>query len=406
MPISNATPSNVDGFSRYFAERFNEPDIIGTTTGFLSVFSRRSPVIRTDANVVDIDITRGNEKTSVYIPRGVVGEYLFRSNTGKGKYTNLQRTFPLAEDEWDLTVEQVETRMAGENPYAMRSRFERMRDRAADAYSSMVARMVRLWERTAATVVLTGKQPTILGTSDDNLIIDYLRNSSLTHDYATGKWSTADVDVIGDIDTRIDTLNAIGHVAGQAGGDYVIVMGATTLKGFFGNNTVVAAGDSRRIITIEKNPNMVVPSQISDMIAGGMTYIAFLSTTKGRRVHILYYDAYYDTDAGVSTPYMTADSYVIMPISFRADRYFGPPDTLPMTSIDNAYLRETFGITPGSPVMPMNLKAKAGVVFPQAFYTDAYPGNGRKSAVLRVQSAPIFAPTQTDAFFVGTSVAV
>ena len=400
-----ATPSSVDGFSRYFAKAFKEPEIIGIVTSAIALFSRRKPVIKTDANVIDIDIIRGNEKTAAFIPRGTVGEYLKNKNIDTGKYTNFSRLFPLSEEEFDIGVEQTENRMADESPYSGKLRRERMRDKAIEAYHEMIRRTVRLWERAAWSSLLTGTQPTILGTVDPNLILDYKRDSTLIETYgAPAQYTTAGVDPIADIDSKIDLLVKKGKVGGQSGGHYVTIMGNDVINGFFGNAAVIAAGDNRRILSVVKNPQLTAPAGVSDLIAGGMNYIAQLSTNKGRTVHIMVYDAYYDTDALANIPYMPDKSMLIMPMVFRADRYFGPGDTLPMNSLDKTYLRETFGITASTPIGELNIKAAAGVIVPQAFYVDAYPGAARKNAVLRLQSAPIFATTQTDALFTGNDV--
>lgn len=400
MP-TNVTPSSVDGFSRYFANAFNENEIISVYTAFLAIFSRRRPIIRTDADVVDIDIIRGNEKTAKFILRGTVGEYLKEKAVGTGKYSNFSRKFPLSEETTNMTVEQISDRMAGENPYEARTRLERMRDKSIDAYHAMVGRTIRAWEIAAAQSALTATQPTILGNSDPNYLLDYERNADLIETIlAAEQFDNAAVDPLAVIDLKIDKLKQIGKV----GGEFTIVMGADTIIGFFGNAKIQAAGDNRRLVTVTKNPDLTAPQPIMDMIAGGMTYIAVASTNKGRKIHILTYDAWYDTDAGVSTPYMPDKSMLIMPMVFRADRYFGPGDTLPMTSLDTTYLRETFGIRPNSPFRGVSMKAAPGVIVPQAFYTDAFPGDARKNAVLRLQTAPIFATTQTDALYTGNSV--
>lgn len=400
-----ATPSSVDGFSRYFAKAFKENEIIGITTAFLSLFSRRRPIVKTDANVVDIDIIRGNEKTAAFIPRGTVGEYLKEKNVVNGKYTNFSRLFPLSEEEYDIGVEQSENRMADESPYSGRTRRERTRDMAIDGYHEMVRRTIRLWERTAAQSALTGTQSTILGTADTNLILDYKRDAALIETYGAPKqYTTAGVDPIADFDVVIDHLVTKGKVGGQSGGNYVIVMGNDVINGFFGNAKVIAAGDNRRILSVRKDPQLVAPKGVNDLIAGGMNYIAQVSTNMGRTVHIMVYDAYYDTEAVANNPYMPAKSMLVFPMTFRADRYFGPGDTLPLTSLDKTYMRETFGITPSSMIPASNIKAAAGVIVPEAFYVDAYPGAARKNAVLRLQSAPIFATTQTDALFTGNDV--
>lgn len=398
---SNTSPSNVDGFSRYFANAFNENEIISVFTGFLAIFSRRRPIIKTDANVVDIDIVRGNEKHAKFIVRGTVGEYLKENALGVGKYTNFSRKFPLSEETTNMSVEDIEDRMAGESPYSGRSRRERMRDKSIDSYHLMVSRTIRAWEIAAAQAALTGTQPTILGNSDPDYLLDYKRNTDLIETFLLAdQFDNVGTDPLAVIDARIDKLKQIGKVSGE----FTVVMGADTIIGFFGNAIIQAAGDSRRLVTVTKNPDLTAPKPIMDLIAGGMTYIAVASTNKGRKIHILTYDAWYDNDAGASTPYMPDKSMLIMPMVFRADRYFGPGDTLPMTTEDMSYLSQTFGINGRSAFPAVKMKAAPGVVVPQAFYADAFPGAARKNAVLRLQTAPIFATTQTDALFTGNAV--
>jgi len=400
------TPSNVDGFSRYFAEFFDENNIIGVVTGFLSFFSWGRPIIKTDAEVADIDIIRGNEKTAKFIIRGTVGEYLNNNGIAKGNYSSISRKSPLSAETMPISAVDISDRMAGENPYAMKSRLERMRDMSIDGYHRMLERTIRLHELAAASSILEGVQPAILGTTDPNYQLDFLRDPDLIVTYAAGdRWDVDTNDPIADIDSKITLLIQKGKVAGQSmGGNYVMVMGEDTIAGFFANPFVQTAGNSRRIVTVEKNPEMRAPAELSRAIMGGMTYVGKVATNMGRTVHILSYSAYYDTDAGVSTPYMPTDQFVMMPIKVRTDRYFGPPDTLPMTSLDMQYLRETFGITPRTQIPPMKLNAAPGVIDPSFFYTDAYPGGSRKNAILRVQSAPIYATTQTDAFITGKTV--
>ena len=401
-----STPSSVDGFSRYWARYFNENEVIGVVTGFLAMFSRRRPVIRTDANSVDIDIVRGNERTAQLIMRGTVGEYLSNNGVSVGKYTNYSRRFPLSEDVYDLTQEQIGNRMAGENPFEERMRLERMRDTGQMAYYRMVERTIRLWERTAAQSALTGTQPSILGTSDANLILDYDRNPDLIETFLLGEqFDNAAVNPLDVIDSKINKLIQIGRTGRQSmGGQYVVLMGIEAIAGFFNNENVKEAGDNRRIMTVEKNPELTAPSQIRDTIAGGMSYIAKGYTSQGKIIHIMTYDSIYDDENDDPQYYMPTKSMLITPLTFRTDRYFGPPDTLPLTSLDRTWMRETFGITPNSQIPARKMAANPGIIVPEAFYVDAYAGGARKNATLRLQSAPIFATTQTDALFTGNSV--
>lgn len=406
MSTTFSTPSAVDGFSRYFARGFDETQIIAVTSVFLAMFSRRRPIIRTDAEVVDIDIRRGNEKAGKFIVRGTVGEYLANKATGTGKYSSFTRKFPLSEETFNLTEEQLSDRMHDENPYENMSRLERQRALARDAYHQMMQKTIRAWEIAASYSALTGTQPSILSDpTNPDFLLDYNRNSDLIETFLAGEqFDNAAVDPLQVIDDKIQKLINIGKVSGQAGGQYIALMGVEAINGLLTNPLIEGQGDNRRLYTIEKNPGMLPPTQISDMIAGGAAYIAKAVTNRGRTVHFLTYDAIYEDDAGDPQFYMTSKSMLLTPITFRADRYFGPPDTLPMTSIDRTYLRETFGLTPQTPLKASAMKAAPGVIVPQACYTDAFPGAARKNAVLRVQSAPIFATTQTDALFTGNSV--
>ena len=319
--MAYTTPSNVDGFSRYFAQSFDENNIIGVVTAFISMFSLRKPVIKTDSTIVDIDIIRGNERTAAFIPRGTVGEYLKNNETEGGKFTNFSRQFPLSEEIFSIQSETLGNRMAGENPYEQKTRLMRMRDKARDAYQAMMMKTIRAWEIAAASSALTGTQPAILGTTDPNYIIDYNRDSSLIVDYAAGaRWTVDTVDPIADLDAKITLLIQKGKVSGQSGGKYVCTMGDDVIDGFWANPLVQAAGENRRIMRVESNPEMTPPKEISHLINGGMTYVGKIVTNKGRTIYILTYSAYYDNTAGASTPYMPATSYLLTPIKFRADR--------------------------------------------------------------------------------------
>ena len=83
----------------------------------------------------------------------------------------------------------------------------------------------------------------------------------------------------------------------------------------------------------------------------------------------------------------------------RFDRYFGPSEVLPQSSQQEAWMEEMFGF--GSiGQLPPNVTNVDAIVSPAMFYFDAYPSNNNKQVTARMQAAPIFATTQTDAVVV------
>jgi hypothetical protein len=116
-----------------------------------------------------------------------------------------------------------------------------------------------------------------------------------------------------------------------------------------------------------------------------------------------YIDVITDT-AGDTQHLMPLDSVFMAYYGARCDRYFGPPERLPIVSSDVAWYQEMFGMNNiQGAMMPMNINGSA-IVTPQMFYCDAYPSGDKKKVTIRTQSAPIFATTQTDAFITFTDV--
>jgi hypothetical protein len=58
-----------------------------------------------------------------------------------------------------------------------------------------------------------------------------------------------------------------------------------------------------------------------------------------------------------------------------------------------------FGIDPTGPVLPNTITQGNGILDPRQFYFDAYRAEKNKGLTVRVQAAPIFAPTQVDSVF-------
>ena len=69
-----------------------------------------------------------------------------------------------------------------------------------------------------------------------------------------------------------------------------------------------------------------------------------------------------------------------------------------MTNADQQRLMERFGFNPALPPIPRNDWADDGVFTPQMVYVDGYENGNRTGFTPRLQAAPVFATTMTDAF--------
>ena len=123
---------------------------------------------------------------------------------------------------------------------------------------------------------------------------------------------------------------------------------------------------------------------------------AFLPLGENHGRHDTYIDGY-DNSGGTFTKFIADDQVLMGSVDARCDRYFGPPERLPISNSDRELYMEYFGFSLDAPPMPI-IKASGNVIEPQMFHSDAYKSNDRKKITVRTQAAPILATTHTDAF--------
>jgi hypothetical protein len=395
-------PLAVDLFSRTMVDLFDEKEIISVPTGFQTFFGRPEAGGRTlvspDAEDVDIDIMRGNEKTAALIPRGIGGRYLSGKNPTSQKFTNINRVFPLAEEESNIDSAQLTKRMAGENPYSGRTRLERMRMHARSLVMDHIRRIVRLQERLCAQSIRTGKQDAILGTSDTTLQYDFRRNAAQTAAAGT-VWTDAGADPVGDLDVLWNLCRTNGHVNAD-----MAIFAGNVMDAFMNHAKTQALADNRRFETVDLRGQLGIPAKFQKFIDAGFTLRGRVITYEGHEIWLFTYSEYYDTDAGTATLYMPAATVIMGFSGARCDRYFGPPDAIPQTPQQEQLYQQYFGFSPTAVPMPPNIKNLSGIAPPGVYYHSAYHIPGSKAITLRTQSAPIYATTQTDAFATLTSV--
>jgi hypothetical protein len=385
------------------AQAFDERAIIGNPTGFLSWFNRPgysttkfSPV----ASVVDINIVRGNERTAVMVPRGTISKPLGKSqkNAQGTRYTTFSRRFPLALEESTISSDQLEFKGLTEDPTMPADHLSRMRGLALEAHQEQVRRMIRLFERLAAQAILTGKQDAIIGAGADYQY-DFKRKA--THSFAAsgagGSWGSAASDVIGCIETGCDLVRQDAHMNPD-----VLLLSKESIAGLMDNTAFTAFSNSRRINLLQFGPDTPMPPQFAPMVASGWIWRGRLDTPSGYTLNVFtYMDTYADyndgTDATTVTPYLSSNTALIGSSQAICDRYFGPPERLPLSPMEASEMRYFMGIDPAVGMMPPNIKGNPGIIDGRMFYFDAYK-NGRRTFAIETQAAPIFVPTSTDSW--------
>ena len=390
----------VDTYSRVMVEAFDEKSVIGVSRGFQTFFGRvengSKTVFSPNANVVDIDIMRGNEKTAALIQRNASGRSNSVANpinTNEQKYTNFSRAYPLGEEISDIDSEQLNSRVAGENPYAASiTKFDRLRILGIQHHEEHIRRFVRMFERLAAQSVILGVQDSILGTANTDLQYDFRRASGNTITVAN-PWDGGSATIIADIDAG----NLQFRTTSKTSPD-MMILGSSAMNSFINDSDVQAQADNRRFELIQVSSNNPVPDRFARFVSAGFNARGLLRTPSGYELWLFSYVDRYSTNAGVFTPFMPVDKAVIASSRSRNDRYFGPSNVLPKTQARIQFYQEWFGFSPLAAPMPMNIKDLGATVLPAMFYFDAYMSSNAKTLTQRTQTAPIFATTQTDAF--------
>jgi len=392
------TPIAVDQFSRFMVDMFDEREVIGVPTVWQSFFGRPEHASRTvfspDANDVDIDIIRGNERLAALIHRGTDSTHLGQTQpkTNTQNYSSFSRKFPLAEEESTISAHKLLSRLAGENPYGGKTRLDRNRALALEYHLEHIRRYVRLFEVLSGNSLLSGQMPGILGTANSDLIYDFRRNPAHFVVPAVG-WDQANADILNDIDEGCQQIRISGHVKPN-----VLFLGSQAMDAVIKNLTVQALADNRRFELIEISTNNPVPPMISTLVNSGAIARGRLRTPRGYEVWLFTYVDVYTDRNGDAQPYLPEDMAFLAYYGARCDRYYGPPERLPVTPSDAAWYQSMFGFNMMTPPMPANVANMGAIISPAMFYSDAYESPEKKKVVIRTQSAPIYATTQTDAF--------
>ena len=393
-----STPVSQGQYHRFVLDMFNEKDYVGLPTGFMSLFGRpesgSKSIYNAETLEFDIDIVRANERIASLVPRGTMS----LPNQGhiasvKEKFTERNIIPPLGEELSPIDANQLFMRSPGETSFQQRTRLDKMRELARELHVEQHRRFVRTFELLASQVILTGKMPAIIGTTDTGLIYDFKRKS--THTFtAAASWLTAATNILGDIDTGCELVRQDAHVTP----DFALAS-AEAMAGILGNTKILANADNRRVDQGYITTNGALPAKFQHLVDNGFTFRGMLDTPKGHTLHLFTYLDGYDNASGTYTKYLTADKFIIGSTDARMDRVFGPGERLPMAASEEAYYQELFGFSPDAAPMPMGATS-GGLIDPKMFHHDVIVPEHKKSLMIRTQCAPVFIPTMVDSVVV------
>lgn len=390
--MNHPTPLGTDMYSRFMALHFDERDLIGVETGFQTFFTTGLTIFSDSSLITEMDIIRGNRKTAALIRRGSQARILTKKDVADRNSSNIVREYPLMEEGTSIGADELNFRLPGENNQARLAKMKRMRAIAVTKTKEMMRRIVRACERLASQSVLTGLQDAIFGTSNTDLQYDFLRTAANIISVAVA-WDAGGNDIMGNINTGCDKVRQNGKVSPDG-----MLVGQSALPAMLADTTLQALADNRRYELIQINEKMGVPDSLARFVEAGFIPFGRMKTTKGYTLWIFTYQDEYETDAGVVTPYMPVDQALIFSSKARQDRFFGPSEVLPPDSVRAQWYMNTFGFNVTAPPVPPNIKNSGQVLNPAMFYSDAYPFSDYRGINLRIQAAPIFATTHTDAF--------
>ena len=394
------TPVTLDFFSRQFLPLFDEKEVIQLDTVGQSVFGNPAngsqTVYSPEQGAFDYEVVRGNERLASFVPRGSNGRFVGSAGATQphvdlqvGVETYFTRKYPLIEEEGTISADFLLNRVPGEGPFEGRSRSDRFRFQANRIFKEAFRRIIRLDEYLAWQSILTGKQPQMLNNTTD--VYDFRRNTSNTVTVGTA-WSGAGTPLT-DIDSICDQILSTGKVMPD-----MAFVGGVGMRNFLGNSQITTVyGNKLFYDLVRVGIDFQPDGRYGRFIAAGAIPYGQLRTPKGYTLVLFTYPKGYTNASGTYTKYLGDNSMVIMSSGARMDRYFGPAERLPMTAQDTQLFMERMGFNPMTPAMPQNVLASPGVIAPETFFADFYKATDKKKATLRVQHAPVFATTQTDA---------
>jgi hypothetical protein len=384
---------------------FTDVDLRPVSTAYQSAFFGRPEtgavvVFNDRTSQINIDIQKGEDQTlAMMVNRGTSSTPTDRVPSDKAeRFTNLAYAWPLVETQGSITSNEIlENRSFGQPQDLTTSTRERLTMEAEKIHSKHFKKHFTTMEYLCRESLWTGEHPAILGTTNTDLIYDFLRNSNNFITAGT-PWTTVTADILGDLDDGADAIQQNGGLFS----DYGLLCNGEVFAGIKNNNTTGSDADNRRYEFVALGGDVQVPSEFAKYKEAGFNPRGRLETSEGRMVWIFTYDVTFldnFTTPGTKTrtPWVPAGKALMFSPLARCDKFFGPPDRFMPTQLEIQNYRDFFGFDMGA--MPVIPQVKDPGMFDPRMFT-CYADITKKAVELYTQSAPIMPTTHTDAFVV------
>lgn len=387
-------------YSRFYQGLFDDREIISISKGFLSFFGNMesdSPSethFMMDNEVFDIEIIRGSKTIAALVPRGITGTIVNDPLEKEQGWTEFNRVFPLGQKTGYINAHKLSKRLAGEKPYQLLTRAQRLQILAGKQHLSKIRQLMGLQELLASLSILEGKMPAILDTINPDLLYNFHRNPDNIFTVIVD-WVTATLaQLLADIDKGVDAIRVNGKVVPD-----MLIIGRGVWNSLLLKDGIEKYFDLRRINQGTIDNNIDLPPRFNRFTGnGGFEPRGRLVTPKGNELWLFSYNQHHERPAGTVKYFLPEDQAVMAYSGLRADRFFGPPQILPNTSLDDIWYEEMFGFTPSTLPLPDN--TPNGNIFDSMMYHFlAYPSEDKETIRTKTQVAPVYVTTQTDAFF-------
>lgn len=390
------TPNVLDTYTRMMTGAVDEFELLSFKPAFLAFFTGPRSITRfmPDNSAFEIQIRRVAGETRAKLKRrGTYADSIGNNdqNSDVGEWTDMVKTFPLAEETGDVHAQVLDERYFGEEHYRPWTKLDRLRARAKDIHQDHLWRLARLMNWLAGESLLNGRQPIIENASVSTTdYINFFRNANMTVTLGTA-W-TGSTNPIEDIDDGWEAARRYGKVDVNGA-----MMAEDSFSAFYQNSVWESLADNRRLSRVRDNPEMRPPAEFQRFVDAGLQYQARLITYSGNEFHIFTYGESYETTPGTWAKFMPSGYTLLFNPNTRADRYFGPNEQLPMDPIRRQLYRFYMGIDPVTLRMPGDIKAWNANFDPRMFHFDLRVED--RSVMFRSQVAPIYAPFYTDAYY-------
>ena len=292
MPLINAVDAR-RLFTKTLIDVYKEEAM---PTMFLMSFFQEREV---SSKEVSIEVQRTTEKLATDIRRGTEGERIEMAN-----FSEKVIVPPYYRPYFDATSLYFYDQLFGRgdvemDEMTMNDWIQEVRDKLVDL-TNLIMRSI---EKQCADILLTGTVAL-----DNNTNINFRRKAASLVDLGSGNyWDGASVDPTVSLKNGCNFLRQTGKVMG---GTMNAILGDDALDALLNNSSILNKLDNRRIqlgdISLPQRQAESVGSTFHGQIAAG-----------NYRVNLWGYPQFYDNASSVSTPYITANRVILLPMQPR-----------------------------------------------------------------------------------------